>query len=604
MTDAGRKESTQTMRMLANVCKYVKQNPELTQRELAKQLDVSLGKTNQSVKECEEQGFLIRKKGKYALTEQGEKFLEEYRVKNAVILAAGYGSRFVPLTFETPKGLLEIHGERMIERMIRQLHEKDIWDITIVVGYLKDQFEYLIDEYGVKLLYNPEYGKKNNLASLYCARHLLDNTYVLASDHWMNENIFNAYECEPWYSTVWEEGKTSEWCVKTDSKKRITQMRVGGYHQQVLYGPAYFTREFSQVFVPFLEECYTRPGTEDAYWEQVLMENLDQFSLYARLLDREQIHEIENMEQLREFDASYQTASHNQSLAYAAEALGVPEGEIRELSCLKSGMTNQSFLFTAGDKRYILRIPGKGTDQLINRHEEYQVYQAIRPLEVSEKIIRFDPDTGYKLARYYDGSHNADAFDWEQVKQCMQLMKQVHDAKLTVEHSFELRERIAFYEDLCVERRCIGFYDYRQTRTKMDLLLDLLDQLNPPKTLCHVDCNPDNYIVLPDGTMRLLDWEYAGMCDPLIDIGMFAIYSYYDEEQADRLIEAYFLRKPTQEEQIRVYLYMALGGFLWALWTEYKQSLGNEFGEYGMKMYRYAKTYFKKIQAMTQLPEC
>ncbi len=90
--------------------------------------------------------------GKYLLTEQGLKYLEQFKVDGAVITAAGFGSRFVPLTFETPKGLLEVFGERMIERQIKQLHEAGITDITIIVGYLKEKFEYLIDKYQVKLL--------------------------------------------------------------------------------------------------------------------------------------------------------------------------------------------------------------------------------------------------------------------------------------------------------------------------------------------------------------------------------------------------------------------------------------------------------------------
>ena len=100
---------------------------------------------------------------------------------SAVILAAGFGSRFVPMTFETPKGLLEVYGERMIERQIKQLHEAGVTDITIVVGYLKEKFEYLIDKFGVKLLYNPEYHNKNTLTTLYRAGSVLSRKEHLSS---------------------------------------------------------------------------------------------------------------------------------------------------------------------------------------------------------------------------------------------------------------------------------------------------------------------------------------------------------------------------------------------------------------------------------------
>jgi thiamine kinase-like enzyme len=116
-----------------------------------------------------------------------------------------------------------------------------------------------------------------------------------------------------------------------------------------------------------------------------------------------------------------------------------------------------------------------------------------------------------------------------------------------------------------------------------------------PKVICHIDCNPDNFICLPDNTLKLIDWEYSGMCDRIIDISMYAIYSNYTKKQADDLLEIYLQRSPEVKEVIRFYSYMALGGFLWAIWTEYKQSFGVEFGDYGLKMYRYAKEYYAHV---------
>ena len=156
------------------ICRSFYENPDVTQRELASILNLSLGTVNKLLGDCLEEAFLMTDMdtGKYLLTEQGLKYLEQFKVDGAVITAAGFGSRFVPLTFETPKGLLEVFGERMIERQIKQLHEAGITDITIIVGYLKEKFEYLIDKYQVKLLYNPEYATKNNLATIYHAREL------------------------------------------------------------------------------------------------------------------------------------------------------------------------------------------------------------------------------------------------------------------------------------------------------------------------------------------------------------------------------------------------------------------------------------------------
>ena len=161
-----------------------------------------------------------------------------------------------------------------------------------------------------------------------------------------------------------------------------------------------------------------------------------------------------------------------------------------------------------------------------------------------------------------------------------------------------MREKINFYESLCRSHGGVLFEDYDQVREWMEQLMDRLDELSRPSCLCHIDANVDNCLVLPDGQMRLLDWEYAGMCDPLIDVSMCAIYSYYDDEQMDRLLELYLGRKPSQEERMVTYAYAALGGFLWSQWAVYKKVMGQEFGEYTIIMYRYAKHYYKKIRAL------
>ena len=259
----------------ALVCRNILEHPDITQRELAEAMDLSLGTANRLVKECVERQLIgLMEDGHYQVTSEGMELLEQYRVDGAVIIAAGFGSRFVPLTFETPKGLLEVFGERMIERQICQLHQVDVTDITIVVGYLKEKFDYLIDKYGVKLLYNNEYSTKNTLATIYHARKILEgrNMYLLSSDNWMRENMYHTYECGSWYSSVYKEGDTSEWCLSFNKKGKIQRVDIGGHDSWVMYGPVFLRKEWSRQFLPVLEAYYHLPGTEQFYWERVYLE--------------------------------------------------------------------------------------------------------------------------------------------------------------------------------------------------------------------------------------------------------------------------------------------------------------------------------------------
>ena len=596
------------------ICRSILENPAVTQRELSQEMSVSLGTANNLVKECVEKELIIAGEGNsYELLPAGRELLNKNKVDGALIIAAGFGSRFVPLTFEMPKGLLEVFGERMIERQIRQLHEAGVTDITIVVGYLKEKFEYLTDKYQVKLLYNPEYSHKNTLTTIYHAREVLRgrNMYVLSSDNWMRHNMYHGYEGGAWYSSSYMEGETSEWCLECNKKGRILNVSVGGQDQWVMYGPVFFSKEFSEQFLPVLEGYYKLPGTEQFYWENVYMEMLTgeaaerlpevpeagrEIDMFINRRPADEVYEFENLEELRRFDVKYQHHSDNEAMSLVSEVFRVKESEITEIRCLKAGMTNKSFLFKVKDRHYICRIPGPGTELLINRKEEKSVYDVMGGSGITEKVIYFNGETGYKIAEFYEGARNADPHSIEDLTQCMAAVRKLHESGLNVEHSFDLKERIEFYEKLCKAHGDILFEDYTQVREEMEELLEKLENFGHKKVLSHIDPNVDNFLMLPDGDVRLIDWEYAGMCDPLVDISMCAIYSYFTEEETRELIRIYLKREPSDEERYTVYAYMALGGFLWSLWAVYKASLGEEFGEYTIIMYRYAKNYYKKCR--------
>lgn len=153
--------------------------PFINQRILAEVSGHSLGVVNCSLKELIKAGYLNEAISPTA------KAVSEYKnktPKRAIILAAGFGMRMVPINTEMPKGLLEVNGEPLIERIIKQLHEVGIQEIYVVVGFMKEKYEYLMDEYGVELVVNPDYASKNNLHSLKLVKeHLENHTLFLAT---------------------------------------------------------------------------------------------------------------------------------------------------------------------------------------------------------------------------------------------------------------------------------------------------------------------------------------------------------------------------------------------------------------------------------------
>ena len=164
-------------------------NARISQRDIAHEKELSVGSVNAAFKSLVSRGLV----SDGVLTQKGEDELAQYKVDNAIILAAGLSRRFAPISYEQPKGLLTVRDEVLIERQIKQLKEAGIEDIAVVVGYKKELFFYLEDKYDVDIVVNEEYATRNNNSSLKVAEGLLGNTYVCSSDDYFIENPFKPY---------------------------------------------------------------------------------------------------------------------------------------------------------------------------------------------------------------------------------------------------------------------------------------------------------------------------------------------------------------------------------------------------------------------------
>ena len=269
--------------------------------------------------------------------------------------------------------------------------------------------------------------------------------------------------------------------------------------------------------------------------------------------------------------------------------------DIVDIEVLKKGMTNRSFLFTCKGRRYIMRIPGEGTEQLINRQEEAEVYQMIAGRGICDNVIYMNPDNGYKITEFIENSRVCDVENVNDLELCMEKLQEFHEMKLKVKHTFDIFRQIDFYESLWGGQPSI-YRDYTKTKENIFSLREYVDAHKEEYCLTHIDAVPDNFLFTSDGDVRLIDWEYAAMQDPHVDIAMFCIYAMYDRMQVDRLIDIYFNGNCRSEVRIKIYCYIAICGLLWSNWCEYKRSLGVEFGEYSLRQYRYAKEYYRIVR--------
>lgn len=554
----------------------------VSQRELAEQLSISLGKVNQIISKLKQEKFIDESNN---ITLKTRNYFKKHHPQNAVILAAGYGMRMVPINTEEPKGLLEVKGETLIERLIKQLHEVGVQDIKVVVGFMKEHYEFLIDKYNVKLVVNSHYKDWNNIYSLFLVKDDISDTYILPCDVWFEKNPFSTIEDESWYLFGEEQVPGSNWQVKNNEKVRFNSSKGNK-----MIGLAYLNemqgKNISKLLQKSIEEKqYT------SFWEDVL-ENKKNFLLKGKLIFDNSHAEINSYEQLLDLDSG---SAHlkNDAIEIIEDILKVNKKDIHNIHTLKKGMTNRSFIFTVNNKRYIMRIPGEGTDKLINRKEEYDVYQRVKKEPYTETILYLNPDNGYKISEFLENTRNSDANNIQDVKKSMSVLRKFHNQNYQVDHTFDLWKQIDFYESL--RKTASAYRDYEEIKDWVLKLKPFIEDNVTKWSLCHIDANYDNFLIDQNNNVFLIDWEYAGMQDPDLDIAMYAIYAGYTKEKIDQLINIYYKNKVSENIRYKIYAYVAVGGLLWSNWCEYKQSLGLDFGEYSLAQYRYAKEYSKLV---------
>ncbi len=554
----------------------------IDQRKISQLTKLSLGKVNNLLKELNKEKYIS---SNYALTSSGKEYVKSHHPKQATILAAGYGLRMVPINTEEPKGLLEVHGEPLIERIIKQLHEVGITDIKIVVGFMKEHYEYLINEYDVDLIVNPYYSTRGNVYSLYLAKDRLANGYIIPCDIWFKDNPFSTLEDPSWYLFSDKMTSHSHWQVSKSAKIKYTK-NPGNRMIGIAYLNEYDARKLNDRLSRMIDA-----KRYDSFWEDALA-NKKQFLINGRIIPNSEHAEINSYEELLELDSN---SSHlqNEAIQIIEDTLNVNKSDISNIHTLKKGMTNRSFIFTVKDKRYIMRIPGEGTDNLINRQEEYDVYQQIKGEPYTENILYLNPQNGYKLSEFLENTRNSEADDWEDVIKSMDLLRKFHQEKLQVNHQFDIWKQIEFYENL--RDTPSAYKDFLITKENVLNLKQFIQDNIHQWSLCHIDANADNFLINQQGKIFLIDWEYAGMQDPDLDIAMYAIYAGYNKQQFDKLIDIYYQDKCDKIIRYKIYAYAAVGGLLWSNWCEYKQSLGLDFGEYSLSQYRYAKEYSKLV---------
>lgn len=266
-------------------------------------------------------------------------------------MAAGTSSRFVPLSFERPKGLLEVKGEVLIERQIRQLQEAGIRDITIVVGYKAEMFAYLKDKFDVDIVMNEDYAKYNNTSSVIRVLDRLSNTYICSSDNYFPNNVFIGSPETSYYSARYANGETGEYCLAIDESDNITDVTIGGENAWYMVGHVYFSYDFSCKFREILGKEYVNEKTRQCYWEDVYISHIKELpAMKIHRYNDDEINEFDSIDELRQFDESYIMDTRSGIVRDLAIRLNCTQGDLTQFRKIEHDGNYLLFSFRkAGD---------------------------------------------------------------------------------------------------------------------------------------------------------------------------------------------------------------------------------------------------------------
>lgn len=573
---------------------YLHNNSYTSQRELAEAVNYSLGKINSIVNGLKDDGLID---DNFKITKKGYESLKPYKVDNAIIMAAGMSSRFVPLSIEKPKGMLVVKNEVLIEREIEQLQEAGITDITLVLGYKKEAFFYLEDKYGVKLIINPEYNVKNNIESLYLAQERFGNTYICSSDNYFCENVFEEYVYTSYYSAIHVKEHSNEWFMIPDEKNNVKKVQIAGEDGKIMLGHVFWNREFSTAMKALINEHHDIGDYDSKLWESLFADNIKKLPpMYIREFPVDVIHEFDSLDELRAFDQYYIQDAHSKILKVICKQLKCKEVDILNFKPIKEGMTNTSFIFEVFGNKYVYRHPGDGTEAIISREHEKSALEIASEMGIESTYIAMDGKAGWKISKYVPDIRIPDYKNFDDSKRVVKVLKELHSKNKQVDWEFLPWDEALKIEEILRKGTGISLPDFDELKSNVEKCYKKTIGDGVERCFCHCDTYAPNWMFTDTETI-LIDWEYAGNADPGCDVGGYIMDAMYDIEEGKRFILEYL----GEENETLIYHYMAytaLISYYWFVWALYRESCGAVMGESLHNWYVMAKRYSKYLVSL------
>ena len=556
----------------------------ISQREIAKQCSISLGKVNATLKDFSDKGWI---ESSNKVTSLGEVALEPYKVRNAVILAAGMSTRFVPFSFEKPKGLMVCKGEVLIERQINQLREAGVTEIVVVVGYMMEQYFYLKEKYGVTIVVNNEYATRNNNGSIWAARNYLGNSYVCGSDNYFTYNVFESHVYRSFYDSIYAKGHVNERGLYFDTDGRIYKTERPTTDKWLMFGKSYWSFDFAKKFLAILEAEYNNPVIRDYLWEWIYDLHINELDLYIKQYPDNTILEFDSLDDLRAFDDYYITNTDSCILDNICKILSCKPSDISGIAPMKGGLTNKTFSFMCNGSKYVYRHPGFYD---INRKNEAAAQTVASTLGIDNSLVYMDDCEGWKISAFVANETVIDFTNEDQLYAVLDIVKRLQSCNKRALTDFDFWE-----ESLKIEKNIS--YAGKQRLASFSKMKKKIEELNRylkenpwPSKLSHNDISAPN-LLCSDGHINLIDWEFAGNNDMGFDIVKPVMRAGFIGVKARKIFANYFEREITLNDEKHLMACAAVTAWFWFVWDIRNEINGVNVGDFILLWYEKAQQY-------------
>lgn len=577
-----------------------------SQRALAKEMQISLGQVNYLLKELSEQGYLEKSDTFYKITLKGKEILEKqfrknqeqkldfgdvpWRIRTAVFLAAGSNKEF-----EKPEGLLEIGGIPLIEHMITALHHQGIERFVVVVGSRKEEYAVYFANRDVRLVENSRYKWTGTMASLMAAKEYLTEDFLLVEGNQIVEEIaFENILMAPQSNCmllVSPSNSMDEAYVELDEEGRIFRISKDIKQLNRVDGELTGICKISHNLFQKMIEYYGRNQNPLLNYEYAI-ESIGRIYNIQGIVEDDLIWSVIENEKLyrKASDILYPKMKkrsilrqENNAKEILVTCLGLQSTEVEKVS-IGGGMTNQNFYIKTKSSEYILRIPGACTQQIIEREKEQYNGNEASKLGLNPVIRYFNPQSGVKVTDYIQGARtlNPGGARLEvNMRLTTDLLKRLHNSNISLKGEFSPWTEYEKYKSIIQEARGSFYTGFGEIEPFFWRLQRDLKRLGAECRPCHNDLVAENFVADAQGKMYLIDWEYAGMNDPLWDIASHVLECEFTEKEEELYLQYYFDQKPTPAEKQRLALFKICQDVLWSTWTMMKETKGEDFGTYG-----------------------